>query len=99
MRNHHIKPPIHLDLTDQEYTSPKRVLNGAASIGSRPTYGDYEPNIEVFIFNFDENLYGENVSVSLVKFIRPELKFNSEKELILQMKADCNTIETLLHND
>ena len=77
----------------------KRTLKGAASIGSRPTYGDYEPNIEVFIFDFDENLYGEHVSISLVKFIRPELKFNSEKELIAQMNVDCKTIETLLHND
>ncbi|MDC3107590.1 bifunctional riboflavin kinase/FAD synthetase [Paracoccaceae bacterium] len=77
----------------------KRFLKGAASIGSRPTYGDYEPNIEVFIFDFDENLYGEHVSVSLVKFIRPELKFNSEIELISQMKADCKTIEDLLGNE
>ena len=69
-----------------------------ASIGSRPTYGDYEPNIEVFIFDFDENLYGENVCISLVKFIRPELKFSSEKELISQMKSDCETIENLLVN-
>ena len=77
----------------------KRTYKGAASIGSRPTYGDYEPNIEVFIFDFDENLYGENVSISLVKFIRPELKFNSEKELILQMKSDCKTIENILTDD
>ena len=77
----------------------ERAFKGAASIGSRPTYGDYEPNIEVFIFDFDENLYGENVCISLVKFIRPELKFNSEKELISQMKSDCETIETLLNND
>ena len=77
----------------------KRSFKGAASIGSRPTYGDYEPNIEVFIFDFDENLYGENVSISLVKFIRPELKFNSEKELILQMKSDCETIESVLADD
>ena len=77
----------------------QRTLKGAASIGSRPTYGDYEPNIEVFIFDFDENLYGEHVSISLVKFIRPELKFNSEIELISQMKADCETIENLLDND
>ena len=77
----------------------QRTLKGAASIGSRPTYGDYEPNIEVFIFDFDENLYGEHVSISLVKFIRPELKFNSEIELISQMKADCETIEDLLDND
>ena len=77
----------------------ERTLKGAASIGSRPTYGDYEPNIEVFIFDFDENLYGKNVCISLVKFIRPELKFSSEKELISQMKSDCETIENLLDND
>ena len=77
----------------------ERILKGAASIGSRPTYGDYEPNIEVFIFDFDENIYGENVCISLVKFIRPELKFSSEKELISQMKSDCDTIETLLNDD
>ena len=74
----------------------ERTLKGAASIGSRPTYGDYEPNIEVFIFDFNENLYGENVSISLVKFIRPELKFDTEKELIAQMQADCETIKSLL---
>ena len=74
----------------------ERTLKGAASIGSRPTYGDYEPNIEVFIFDFNENLYGENVSISLVNFIRPELKFDTEKELISQMQADCETIKSLL---
>ena len=74
-------------------------LKGAASIGSRPTYGDYEPNIEVFIFDFDENLYGAHVSISLVKFIRPELKFSSEVELISQMKEDCKTIKDYLDND
>ena len=77
----------------------QRVFKGAASIGSRPTYGDYEPNIEVFIFDFNENLYGDQVSISLVKFIRPELKFSSEKELVSQMKADCETIENILDND
>ncbi len=76
-----------------------KTLRGAASVGSRPTYGEYEPNIEVFIFDFDENLYGENVCISLVEFIRPELKFNSEKELIAQMQSDCETIENLLDNE
>ena len=77
----------------------QRTLQGAASIGSRPTYGDYEPNIEVFIFDFDEDLYGAHVSISLVKFIRPELKFDSEVELISQMKEDCITIKDYLDND
>ena len=40
----------------------------------------------------------EKIVCSLVNFIRPEVKFNSEKELISQMKADCETIETLLAN-
>ena len=57
------------------------------------------PNIVVFIFDFDENLYGAQVSISLVKFIRPELKFNSEVELISQMKEDCRTIKDYLDND
>ena len=77
----------------------QRTLKGAASIGSRPTYGDYEPNIEVFIFDFDENLYGAYVSISLVKFIRPELKFASEVELTSQMKEDCRIIKDYLDND
>ena len=77
----------------------QRTLKGAASIGSRPTYGDYEPNIEFFIFDFDENIYGAYVSISLVKFIRPELKFNSEVELISQMKEDCRIIKDYLDND
>ena len=77
----------------------KRTFKGAASIGSRPTYGDFEPNIEVFIFDFNENLYGKSVSISLVHFIRPELKFSSEKKLISQMKSDCETIENLLDDN
>ena len=77
----------------------EKTLKGAASIGSRPTYGNHEPNIEVFIFDFDETLYGRNVSISLVQFIRPELKFSTEKDLISQMKIDCEMIEELLRNE
>ena len=57
---------------------------------------EYIEKVSIHINDFNENLYGENVSISLVNFIRPELKFNTEKELISQMKADCETIESLL---
>tara|TARA_B100000963_G_scaffold129492_1_gene112975 strand:- start:50 stop:982 length:933 start_codon:yes stop_codon:yes gene_type:complete len=93
------KHGVYAVLVEILYDNKKRIFKGAASIGSRPTYGDYEPNVEVFIFDFNENLYGEHVSISLVQFIRPELKFNSEVELISQMKADCETIKGLLNND
>ena len=52
-----------------------------------------------FIFDFDGDLYGAHVSISLVKFIRPELKFDSEVELISQMKEDCKKIKDYLDND
>ncbi len=74
----------------------KGKYKGAASIGSRPTYGDNEPNIEVYIFEFDKTLYGERVSISLVDFVRPEIKFDSESKLIAQMKKDCSQILKIL---
>ena len=62
---------------------------GVASIGTRPTYGDNEPNLEVHLFDFDGNLYGESVSVEPVAFLRDEEKFNSTDALVRQMEIDC----------
>ena len=69
---------------------------GAASIGSRPTYGNNDPNIEVYIFDFNGSLYGQKVSVSLVDFLRPEIKFDNEQKLIKQMNEDCYEILKIL---
>ena len=74
----------------------KGKYKGAASIGLRPTYGNNDPNIEVYIFDFNDSLYEENVSVSLVDFLRPEIKFDNELELIEQMKQDCSEILKIL---
>lgn len=62
---------------------------GAASIGERPTFGVYKPNLEVFIFDFSADIYGAQISVALVDFQRPELKFDGLEPLIKQMDADC----------
>ena len=62
---------------------------GAASIGDRPTFGVNEPNLEVFIFDFSGDIYDTEISVALVEFQRPELKFDSLEELTLQIEADC----------
>ena len=42
------------------------------------------------LLNFSGDIYGEQVSISLVSFLRPELKFNSSAELINQMRVDCD---------
>ena len=74
------------------------VYLGSASIGVRPTFGENPPNLEVFIFNFDDNIYGETMSVSLISYQRPEMKFASSESLIQQMKRDCETSLALLED-
>ena len=62
---------------------------GASSIGVRPMFDGYHPNCETFIFDFKGDLYGSTVSVALVDYLRPELKFDGIDALITQMDADC----------
>ena len=62
--------------------------HGVASLGERPTFGVNIPNLETFIFDFTGDLYGANLSVALVAFQRPELKFDSLEALIQQMDKD-----------
>ncbi|OUD09162.1 riboflavin biosynthesis protein RibF [Marivivens niveibacter] len=73
--------------------------NGAASIGVRPMFGeDNVPNIETFIFDFKGDLYGTHLSVALVEYLRPELKFDGLDALITQMDADCQRAREILRN-
>jgi riboflavin kinase/FMN adenylyltransferase len=61
---------------------------GAASIGVRPTFGDNRPNLEVHLIDFDGDLYGAELSVALVAWLRPELKFDDIDALVAQMRRD-----------
>lgn len=63
--------------------------HGAASIGVRPMFGINQPNCESFLFDFSGDLYGEHLSVALVNYLRPEMKFDSLDALIAQMHEDC----------
>ena len=64
---------------------------GAASLGERPTFGVNIPNLETFIFDFSGDIYEEELSIALVSFQRPELKFDNLDDLIKQMDQDCKT--------
>ena len=63
--------------------------HGAASIGVRPMFDGSHPNIETFLFDFTGNLYGATLSVALVEYLRPEMKFEGLEALIAQMDGDC----------
>jgi riboflavin kinase/FMN adenylyltransferase len=76
----------------------KGSYHGAASLGVRPTFGRNTPNLETFVFDFEGDLYGADVSVALVSFQRPELKFDSLDALIEQMHKDCDISREILKN-
>jgi len=62
---------------------------GLLSIGKRPTfYNSGEIVTEVYIYNFDREIYGKEVTVEMVEYLRGEEKFNSAEELINQMNKD-----------
>ncbi|MFP7570927.1 bifunctional riboflavin kinase/FAD synthetase [Marivita sp. S2033] len=69
---------------------------GAASIGVRPMFGENRANLETFIFDFSGDLYGATVSVALIEFLRPELKFDSVEALVDQMDKDCARARAIL---
>ncbi|MCG3269211.1 bifunctional riboflavin kinase/FAD synthetase [Yoonia sp. I 8.24] len=72
--------------------------DGAASIGVRPMFDGDIPNCESYLFDFKGDLYGATLSVALVDYLRPELKFDGLDALIAQMNADCDTARKILQD-
>jgi len=66
-----------------------RVLNGAANLGTRPTFDPPKELLEPYFFDFDEDIYGRTVEVELVSFLRDEARFDSLDALKAQMAGDC----------
>jgi riboflavin kinase/FMN adenylyltransferase len=62
--------------------------NGIASIGTRPTFGEFPVELEVYLLDFNETLYGKVLRVEFVKFLREQIAFDSADELINQMNKD-----------
>ncbi len=71
---------------------------GAASIGVRPMFGVNKANIETFVFDFSGDLYGAELSIALIDFLRPEWKFDSLDALIAQIDADCTQCRDILEH-
>jgi riboflavin kinase/FMN adenylyltransferase len=65
-----------------------RRYDGVASFGRRPTFDNGAALLEVFLFDFDGDLYGETLDVAFISWIRAEQKFDSAEALTRQMDAD-----------
>ena len=70
--------------------------HGAANLGTRPMFGENKPNLETYIFDFSGDLYGEHLSVALIDYLRPEMKFEGLPDLVAQMNADCERARAIL---
>jgi len=73
-----------------------RVHAGAAYLGTRPTFDDGAPVLEVFLLDFDGDLYGRDIAVEFIDFIRPDRRFDSVEALRSQMEEDCQRARALL---
>ena len=82
-----------VDVLDGPHAGP---YHGVASMGVRPMFGVNAPNLETYIFDFSGDLYGAQLSVGLVEYLRGEEKFDSLGALITQMDADSAAARKIL---
>jgi len=64
------------------------VYKGMLSIGNRPTLKDSNERVEVNIFDFENEIYGETVRVVVRKYLRGQEKYSSLEELKKQLTVD-----------
>ena len=70
--------------------------DAAAYLGTRPTFDNGMPVLEVFIFDFQGDLYGHELDVEFVDFVRADRKFSSGEDLVHQMDEDVKAVRAIL---
>jgi riboflavin kinase/FMN adenylyltransferase len=76
-----------------------RTMGGVANIGVNPTTGVVEPRLEVWLFDFDEDIYGETIETELIAFLRPEEKFDSIEAMVEQIWRDASQARQMVAQD
>ena len=71
-------------------------LDGVASVGTRPTVGGEKPLLEVHIFDFDRDIYGEYITIQFVERLREERKYSDLDSLVAQMHEDVSAARAAL---
>jgi riboflavin kinase/FMN adenylyltransferase len=79
-------------------TIEDKTIFGMMNIGSRPTVDGNHQTIEVHFFDFNQDLYGKHLTISLLYFLRDEHKFDTISSLVLQLKKDEETARNYIKN-
>ncbi len=84
----YILPKIGIYAVKVLINNKKRVYDGIAYLGSRPTFNGKKIFLETNIFGIKKNLYKKSLKVYFLKFLRKDIKFDSSAQLIKQMNKD-----------
>ena len=70
--------------------------DGVASVGSRPTFHGTKPILEVYLFDFEDDIYGEYIHVDFIEHLREQRKYDEIEELVAQMHVDADNARSIL---
>ncbi len=73
-----------------------REVPGVANLGVRPMFATPDPLLEVWLFDFDEDLYGQLIETQLIAYLRPEMRFEGLEPLMAQMQSDAEAARAIL---
>ena len=74
----------------------QKIYNSVTNIGYRPTFSSTRRHVETHLLNYNKDTYNTEVKLEFHKYLRDEKKFNSAKELALQIKKDVKKAKTIL---
>ncbi|HVU10752.1 MAG TPA: riboflavin kinase [Phototrophicaceae bacterium] len=63
----------------------------ATSVGIRPQFNGQDVRVEAYLLDFSRDIYGQQLTFSFERYLRPEMKFDSLEGLLVQMNADVQT--------
>ena len=86
---------VSLEFMDQQNLKTEPAT-GMAYIGHRPTINAMSRNIEVNIFDFDKDIYGQIIRINFLEYLRGDQKFDSLEELKNQLEKDEIAARTFL---
>lgn len=75
---------------------PGGTKNAVASLGTRPTFQGTKPLLEVHIFDFDEDIYGEYIHIDFIARLREQIKYDAVDDLVAQMHRDADNARSAL---
>ena len=71
-------------------------VGGVASVGSRPTFDGTVPLLEVHLFDFNRDIYGEYISIDFIGYLREQVKYEQVEDLVAQMHVDADNARSIL---